>query len=89
MVSSYQVLCHVSNIFKDWDLVITFDEPVIKIDAWRDVVFKWIENMVGAMGPSTYLLLTMDQDMHRACKDFKRSVGCIRWDASASQVGST
>jgi hypothetical protein len=57
-VSSYQVVCHVFNIFKDWDLVITFDELVINIDAWRDVVFKWIENMVSAMGPSTYLLLT-------------------------------
>ncbi|KAJ7862198.1 hypothetical protein B0H13DRAFT_1900206 [Mycena leptocephala] len=36
-------------MIKDWDLVIIFDELVMKkIDAWRDIVFKWIENMVNS-----------------------------------------
>jgi hypothetical protein len=30
----------------DWVAATTFDELVTKIDRWRDVVFKWMDEMV-------------------------------------------
>ncbi|KAF7363103.1 CxC2 domain-containing protein [Mycena venus] len=43
-----------SGAHHDWVSATTFDELVIKIDAWRDVVFKWMDEM----------------DIYRAYKDF-------------------
>ncbi|KAJ7429433.1 hypothetical protein B0H11DRAFT_2265751 [Mycena galericulata] len=43
-----------SGAHHDWVSATTYDELVIKIDQWRDVVFKWMDDM----------------DIHRAYKDF-------------------
>ncbi|KAJ6550627.1 hypothetical protein DFH09DRAFT_1086573 [Mycena vulgaris] len=43
-----------SGAHHDWASAATFDELVIKIDGWRDVVFKWMDDM----------------GIHRAYKDF-------------------
>ncbi|KAJ7164225.1 hypothetical protein C8R46DRAFT_1220734 [Mycena filopes] len=43
-----------SGAHHDWVCASTFDELVVKIDAWRDVVFKWMDDM----------------GIHRAYKDF-------------------
>ncbi|KAF7347018.1 CxC2 domain-containing protein [Mycena venus] len=43
-----------SGAHHDWVSANTFDELVSKIDGWRDVVFKWMDEM----------------DIHRAYKDF-------------------
>ncbi|KAJ7080328.1 hypothetical protein C8R44DRAFT_754376 [Mycena epipterygia] len=37
-----------SGAHHDWVSASTFDELVTKIDAWRDLVFKWMDDMVGA-----------------------------------------
>ncbi|KAF8129994.1 hypothetical protein K438DRAFT_1887069 [Mycena galopus ATCC 62051] len=44
-----------SGAHADWVRATTFDELVLKIDGWRDVVFKWMDEL----------------DIHRAYKDFK------------------
>ncbi|KAF8197337.1 hypothetical protein K438DRAFT_1760115 [Mycena galopus ATCC 62051] len=44
-----------SGAHADWVRATTFDELVLKIDEWRDVVFKWMDEL----------------DIHRAYKDFK------------------
>ncbi|KAJ6573321.1 hypothetical protein B0H10DRAFT_2237145 [Mycena sp. CBHHK59/15] len=44
----------VSRAHHDWVSATTYDELVIKIDQWRDVAFKWMDDM----------------DIHRAYKDF-------------------
>ncbi|KAJ6619206.1 hypothetical protein B0H10DRAFT_2217064 [Mycena sp. CBHHK59/15] len=38
----------VSGAHHDWVSATTYDELVIKIDQWRDVVFKWMDNMIPA-----------------------------------------
>ncbi|KAJ7827691.1 hypothetical protein B0H13DRAFT_2373694 [Mycena leptocephala] len=43
-----------SGAHHDWVSATSFDELVAKIDGWRDVVFKWMDDM----------------DIHRAYKDF-------------------
>ncbi|KAJ7042737.1 hypothetical protein C8F04DRAFT_1251555 [Mycena alexandri] len=43
-----------SGAHHDWVSAATFDELIAKIDAWRDVVFQWMERM----------------GIHRAYKDF-------------------
>ncbi|KAF7335062.1 CxC2 domain-containing protein [Mycena venus] len=43
-----------SGTHRDWVLAMTFDELVMKIDGWRNVVFKWMDEM----------------EIHRAYKDF-------------------
>ncbi|KAJ7889997.1 hypothetical protein B0H13DRAFT_2341237 [Mycena leptocephala] len=43
-----------SGAHHDWVSATSFDELVTKIDGWRDVVFKWMDDM----------------DIHRAYKDF-------------------
>lgn len=35
-----------SGAHQDWVTATTFDEMVTKIDRWRDVVFKWMDDMV-------------------------------------------
>ncbi|KAF8179980.1 hypothetical protein K438DRAFT_1768634 [Mycena galopus ATCC 62051] len=44
-----------SGAHADWVRATTFDELVAKIDGWRDVVFKWMDEL----------------NIHRAYKDFK------------------
>ncbi|KAF8162253.1 hypothetical protein K438DRAFT_1985183 [Mycena galopus ATCC 62051] len=44
-----------SGAHADWVRATTFDELVLKIDGWRDMVFKWMDEL----------------DIHRAYKDFK------------------
>ncbi|KAJ7669680.1 hypothetical protein B0H17DRAFT_1209641 [Mycena rosella] len=34
-----------SGAHHDWVSATTFDELVIKIDTWRDGVFKWMDDM--------------------------------------------
>ncbi|KAJ7624167.1 hypothetical protein B0H17DRAFT_1340402 [Mycena rosella] len=43
-----------SGAHQDWASASTFDELVTKINGWRDIVFKWMDEM----------------DIHRAYKDF-------------------
>ncbi|KAJ6511217.1 hypothetical protein DFH09DRAFT_1100440 [Mycena vulgaris] len=40
-----------SGAHHDWASAATFDELVIKIDGWRDVVFKWMDDMTFIMCP--------------------------------------
>ncbi|KAJ7266425.1 hypothetical protein B0H12DRAFT_1230205 [Mycena haematopus] len=36
----------------DWVAATSFDDLVTKIDRWRDVVFKWMDDMCGQFGPT-------------------------------------
>jgi hypothetical protein len=38
-----------SGAHHDWVSASNFDELVSKIDGWRDVVFRWMDDMVSAM----------------------------------------
>ncbi|KAJ7500590.1 hypothetical protein B0H11DRAFT_1714473 [Mycena galericulata] len=38
-----------SGAHHDWVSATTYDELVIKIDQWRDVVFKWMDDMVSQL----------------------------------------
>ncbi|KAJ7506195.1 hypothetical protein B0H11DRAFT_1707377 [Mycena galericulata] len=49
-----------SGAHHDWVKATTFDELVTKIDGWRDVVFKWMDDMVSAPNPLTYLFSIHD-----------------------------
>jgi hypothetical protein len=44
-----------SGAHHDWVGVATFDELVTKIDGWRDVVFKWMDDMVSPFTDSRVL----------------------------------
>jgi hypothetical protein len=42
-----------SGAHHDWISATSFDELVGKIDGWRDVVFKWMDDMVSATLPAS------------------------------------
>jgi hypothetical protein len=42
----------------DWVSATSFDELVTKIDGWRDVVFKWMDDMVCTVEQDIWSLLT-------------------------------
>ncbi|KAJ7328259.1 hypothetical protein DFH08DRAFT_709773 [Mycena albidolilacea] len=50
-----------SGAHHDWVSATTFDELVTKIDVWRGVVFKWMDDMVRAMACYTHLIF-IDRD---------------------------
>jgi hypothetical protein len=59
-----------SGAHHDWVSATSFDELVTKIDGWRGVVFKWMDEMVSAKRASYSSLFITDQGIHRAYKDF-------------------
>jgi hypothetical protein len=59
-----------SGAHHDWVSATSFDELVTKIDGWRDVVFKWMDDMVSCWLHDIHSLLTKDQGIRRAYKDF-------------------
>ncbi|KAJ7823370.1 hypothetical protein B0H13DRAFT_1659075 [Mycena leptocephala] len=46
-----------SGAHHDWVSATSFDELVTKIDGWRDVVFKWMDDMVSATLPWNIFIL--------------------------------
>ncbi|KAJ7913988.1 hypothetical protein B0H13DRAFT_1612017 [Mycena leptocephala] len=46
-----------SGAHHDWVSATSFDELVTKIDGWRDVVFKWMDDMVRATLPWNIFIL--------------------------------
>jgi hypothetical protein len=59
-----------SGAHHDWVSATSFDELVTKIDGWRGVVFKWMDEMASAKRASYSSLFITDQGIHRAYKDF-------------------
>jgi hypothetical protein len=59
-----------SGAHHDWVSATSFDELVTKIDAWHDVVFKWMDDMVSPRLHNIHSLLMKDQGIRRAYKDF-------------------
>ena len=51
-----------SGAHHDWVSATTFDELVTKIDGWRGVVFKWMDDMVRATVCYTHLIFIDDHD---------------------------
>ncbi|KAJ6632041.1 hypothetical protein B0H10DRAFT_1937760 [Mycena sp. CBHHK59/15] len=51
-----------SGAHRDWVWATTFDELVTKIDGWRNVVFKWMDEMVGGTASWMCCVLTKAGD---------------------------
>ncbi|KAJ7040900.1 hypothetical protein C8F04DRAFT_1177505 [Mycena alexandri] len=54
-----------SGAHQDWVSATTFDELITKIDSWRDVVFKWMDELTVEF--TSFIVSTNEQRLVHLC----------------------